>query len=261
MKSWETSNGYGIYQVLSGRSNSYFISTGTLNILVDTGKESAYNRLKLNIDSLKLTNKKITFLILTHTHFDHCQNAAKIKEQENCTIIVSEKEKKSIENGYTSLPNGTLVFTRLISFLGNWIGKKRFGYKPFIPDILLDEEFDLMDYGLNIKLIKTEGHSSGSISVIVDNEIAIVGDAIFGVFKNSVFPPYADKIEEMIESWGKLLNTDCNIFLPGHGKEVRRELLQKDYDKNARKHNNRCNFEAKTVKEFNVMNTRNTSTK
>ncbi len=129
------------------------------------------------------------------------------------------------------------IFTRLISFLGNWTGKKRFGYKPFIPDILLDEEFDLMDYDLNIKLIKTEGHSSGSISVIVDNEIAIVGDAIFGVFKNSVFPPYADKIEEMVESWDKLLNTDCNIFLPGHGKEVKRELLQKEYDKNAQKHN------------------------
>ena len=231
MKSWKTSNGYGIYQVLSGRSNSYFISTGKLNILVDTGKESAYNRLKLNIDSLKLTDKRITFLILTHTHFDHCQNAAKIKEQENCRIIVSEKEKESIEKGYTSLPNGTLIFTRLISFLGNLIGKKRFGYKPFIPDILLDEEFDLMDYDLNIKLIKTEGHSSGSISVIVDNEIAIVGDAIFGIFKNSVFPPYADNQTEMINSWRILLDTDCNTFLPGHGKKVKKELIQKEYCK------------------------------
>ena len=239
MKSWKTKNGYEIFQVLSGRSNSYFISTGTLNILVDTGKESAYNRLKLNIDLLKLTNKKIAFLILTHTHFDHCQSAAKIKEQANCRIIVSEKEEESIKKGYTSLPNGTLIFTRLISFLGNWIGKKRFGYKPFIPDILVDDEFDLMDYDLNIKMIKTEGHSSGSISVIVDNEIAIVGDAIFGVFKNSVFPPYADNPIEMIKSWRMLLDTDCDTFLPGHGKEVKRELIQKEYYKYARKQTTR----------------------
>jgi glyoxylase-like metal-dependent hydrolase (beta-lactamase superfamily II) len=51
-------------------------------------------------------------------------------------------------------------------------------------------------------------------------------------------PPYADNIEAMIENWGKLLNTNCNIFLPGHGKEIKRELLQKEYYKYARKHNN-----------------------
>ena len=87
-------------------------------------------------------------------------------------------------------------------------------------------------------MIKTEGHSSGSISVIVDNEIAIVGDAMFGVFKNSVFPPYADNQTEMINSWNVLLDTDCNTFLPGHGKEIKKEFLQKEYYKYARKHNN-----------------------
>ena len=90
-----------------------------------------------------------------------------------------------------------------------------------------------------IKMIKTEGHSSGSISVIVDNEIAIVGDAIFGVFKNSVFPPYADNPIEMIKSWRMLLDTDCDTFLPGHGKEVKRELIQKEYYKYARKQTTR----------------------
>jgi glyoxylase-like metal-dependent hydrolase (beta-lactamase superfamily II) len=101
MKSWKTKNGYVIFQVLSGRSNSFFISSEKQNILVDTGSRSAYERLRLNINSLKINNKKISFLILTHTHFDHCQNAARIKEQENCKIIVGEKEKKSIEKGYT----------------------------------------------------------------------------------------------------------------------------------------------------------------
>lgn len=71
----------------------------------------------------------------------------------------------------------------------------------------------------------------------MDNEIAIVGDTMFGVFKNSIFPPYSDDTVKMIESWGRLLNTDCIIFLPGHGKEINRKLLQKEYEKYARKHN------------------------
>jgi glyoxylase-like metal-dependent hydrolase (beta-lactamase superfamily II) len=60
---------------------------------------------------------------------------------------------------------------------------------------------------------------------------------MFGVFKNSIFPPYADNTGKMIKSWNRLLNTDCSIFLPGHGNEIKRELLKKQYDKYARKHN------------------------
>lgn len=237
MKSWKTKSGYEIFRVLSGRSNSFFIISNPNKILVDTGTKRGYKKLKSNINSLELTNRKINFLILTHTHFDHCSNAAKIKEEENCKIMVSIREKESIEKGFTNLPGGTLFITKQISLLGKIIGKKRFSYKPFFADILVEDALDLINYNLNIKLIKTGGHSPGSISIIVDNEISIVGDAMFGIFKNSIFPPYADNPSEMINSWGKLLNTGCSIFLPGHGNEIKRERLQKEYDKHKATYN------------------------
>ena len=196
MNSWKTKQGYEIFQILSGRSNSYLISTGTQNILIDTGKKSAYRKLKQNIELLKLTNK-ISFLILTHTHYDHCQNVNVIKDQENCKVFVSLKAKESIENGYTVLPKGTMIIPKLISKIGRMIAKKRFGYKTFMPDIFINKDVDLNDYHLDIKLIETSGHSADSISVIIDNEIAVVGDAMFGVFKNSIMPPFADNTEEM----------------------------------------------------------------
>ncbi len=231
MKSWKTKNGFIIYKVLTGRSNSYLISSEKNNILIDTGKKSAYNRLNRNIDLLKLTNQKIAFLILTHTHFDHCQTARKFKEKNNCQIIVSEKALESIKNGYTILPNGTTLISKLMSKIGKIIGKRKFGYQSFQPDIIIEGNHDLNKLGVNFKIIETIGHSIDSISIIIDNEIAVVGDTMFGIFKNSVFPPYADNVEEMIKSWGKLLNSDCHTFLPGHGKEVKRELLQQEYDK------------------------------
>ena len=231
MKSWKTQNGFIIYKVLTGRSNSYLISSQKNNILIDTGKKSAYTQLNRNINLLKLSNQKIAFLILTHTHFDHCQSAEKFKEQNNCQIIVSEKALESIKKGYTILPNGTTLISKLISKIGKIIGKRKFGYQPFRPDILITENHDLKKLGDDVKIIETKGHSIDSISIIIDNEIAVVGDAMFGIFKNSIFPPYADNVEEMIKSWEKLLNSDCHTFLPGHGKEVKRELLQQEYDK------------------------------
>jgi len=231
MKIWRTKSGYEIFRVLSGRSNSYLISAKGKNILVDTGKESAFKKLESGINSLPLTGNKLSFLILTHTHFDHCQNAAKIKEREKCIVVVSKKAYESINDGFTKLPEGVFLITKIISKLGSFIGKKRFGYTSFNGDILIDDEFEFSDYDLKLKLIQTAGHSSDSISILVDGEVAIVGDVLFGIFRNSILPPYAENLNEMIESWEKLLNTTCKVFLPGHGREIQRKLLQKEYNK------------------------------
>ena len=48
---------------------------------------------------------------------------------------------------------------------------------------------------------------------------------------NSVYPPFADDPEIMIKSWANLLQTGCSSFLPGHGKEIFYELLEKQYYK------------------------------
>jgi hydroxyacylglutathione hydrolase len=229
MMNWKTKNGYEIFQVLSRRSNSYLICSSVGNILVDTGRESAFSRLQKNIGFLNLKLENIDFLILTHTHYDHCQNAFAIKQMANCRILMSEKDVEFSEHGFTPLPKGTFEITRIISKFVSRIGKRRFGYKPFVADVLVSDELNLAT--LKITLISTNGHSKGSISVIVDNEIAIVGDTMLGVFKKSIFPPFADNKIDMIKSWARLLETSCQTFLPGHGNEIKRGLLQSEFSK------------------------------
>jgi len=231
MKLWQTKNGTNIYQVLNGRSNSYLISTPKWNFLVDTGKVSAYTKLRQRIDSLNLEHSKIDGVILTHTHYDHCQNAYWIKEHNKCRIWVGWKEAEYAVRGYSPLPDGTFWITKIISKLGNLMGKRIFGFEPFIPDVFISLDSFLMKDELNIRLILTQGHSIASLSVVVDDEFALVGDAMIGTLKKSIFPPFADDVNEMIKSWGKLLATDCDTFLPGHGKEISRELLQSEYNK------------------------------
>ena len=237
MRNWKTKTGCEIIQVLSGRSNAYLILKSGKAILVDTGKKASFVKLSKNINTLKITFEDISLLILTHTHFDHCQSAKIIKEKSNCKVIASKIALDSIINGYARLPNGTFLFTKLIAKLGQLIGKRKFGFETFQQDIFVIDEYNLNIADSRIKVIGTPGHSNDSVSILIDNEIAIVGDAMFGIFINSIFPPYADDTFKMIESWRNLLNTDCNIFLPGHGKEINRNLLKKEYEKNARKHN------------------------
>jgi hydroxyacylglutathione hydrolase len=46
----------------------------------------------------------------------------------------------------------------------------------------------------------------------------------------SVFPLYAYDIRQMIDSWGKLLDTGCSVFIPSHGSSNSRALVQKGYN-------------------------------
>ncbi len=237
MKHWKTGNDYEIFQVLSRRSNSYLIIKDTQGILLDTGKDTSYKQLRRNIEMLQSSIKAIDFLILTHTHFDHCQNVAKIKEQEHCRIIVGKAEEAFCNAGHTPLPDGTNIFTSAISTIGKKLNQRRFSYDAFNPDIVVTNNYSLKEYNFNVNIIGTPGHSPGSICVIVDNEIALVGDAMFGVFYNSVFPPYAVDIDQTVRSWKILLDTRCTMFLPGHGSVISRNLLEKQYQKYARKLN------------------------
>lgn len=229
MGQWKTLN-CTVNQVLDGRSNSFLVNSNENYILVDTGPKKSWNKIKSNLEEL-LGENKLSYLILTHTHFDHAENAAKIKELYNPKIIVHKSEEEYLKHGNSPLPKGTNLAT---GFIVDVIGKKiqsRYTYEPANPDITVDEKYDLRSVGINANIIHVPGHSKGSMSIIIDNGIAIVGDAMFGIFGNSIYPPFADNPKIMIESWEKLLNTGCSYFLPGHGKEISRELLEKQYYK------------------------------
>ncbi len=231
VKSWKTENDYYIYRVLSGRSNAYLIARDNVHILVDNGMESAYPKLTAAIRSLPLSKTSIDYAVLTHTHFDHCQNTAILQKTNNCKVITGMKEKVSAETGIGTLPWGTTFPTKLISKLGKHINPKFYSFKPFIPEITVSQHYSFKEIGSNIQIIATPGHSVGSVSVIVDDSIALVGDTLFGVFPNSVFPPYADDPITLVQSWATLLDTACQLFLPGHGGEIKRALLEKAVNK------------------------------
>ena len=236
MNFWKLSNGTQIWQVLSVRSNSFLIrTTEGVTVLVDTGMKSDYKSLVKNIKATGTPDSKLDYLLLTHTHFDHCRNASILKKSTSCQIVVHQSEARFVRDGYTPVPGGTNPFTKFISKPGKAIGKRWFGYRAFEPDILAnDQSVSLLGIS-ELQLLCTPGHTSGSVSLILNGEIAIAGDALFGVFSNRVLSPFADDAAELVRSWKRLLDTGCSIYLSGHGAPITQQLLGRQYLKYSRK--------------------------
>jgi len=227
MKKWTTKSGYQIIQILSGRSNVFLLTNGKINFLIDTSAGRLWNKLQKQLEKAGIS--KIDYLILTHAHFDHAANANKIKAKYGALVIVQKNEADYLAKGENVIPQGTTLLTRLLVSLAGRLFFEQVRYEPCQYDMLVGNILDLNDMGINACIMHTPGHTSGSVSVIIEDEIALVGDTMFGVFRGSVFPPYAENVAMMIQSWGKLLRTGCRLFIPSHGTANSRSLVEKEY--------------------------------
>lgn len=229
MRTWTTKSGYKITQVLGGRSNVFLLSNKEKNILVDTSPQFMWKRLHTQLRQLNID--KIDYLILTHTHFDHAANSKQLKEKYGAKVIVHKNEEENLLHGNNVLLSGTNPITKIIAGLLLKRFKSLARYGPCQPDIIVDSNFNLIDIGFNGYIMHTPGHTPGSISVVVDDEVALVGDTMFGVFPWTVYPPFAVDTTEMINSWGNLLKTNARVFIPSHGFSNPRSLVEKDFKK------------------------------
>jgi len=183
------------------------------------------------LKSIQSVGAKIDAIFLTHSHTDHVANAQYFSDAFDCKVYISKKGITKIRQGCRTMPKGTNVFTRLIHRVDSQISFYQFTrfqacsqVEPLNDDVV---KFFLSE---SAELLETPGHTDDSISILLDNQIAVVGDAMVNTFGN-LYPPFADDEKAVITSWKTLLDTQCELFCPAHGKPLRREMLLFSYQK------------------------------
>ncbi len=142
----------------------------------------------------------ITTELLTHSHFDHSMSA-KLFQQDGVKIYASELEAEKLKN------NQTLA--------------KDFGLKaePLIVDEILHDGQEIEIEGVKIKVLKTPGHTDGSLIFIVEDKI-FSGDTLFFESYGRVDFP-SGNLSDMVKSIDKILSLegDYKVYT-GHGEET-----------------------------------------
>ncbi len=206
-----------------------YVLKGEGIVVVDSGEPKKGAVFARTMEKKGIRLQDVNLVILTHGHWDHIGSAAEIKSLTGASLTMHRAEVHWLENSLTPLPPGiTLrgkIFIRLHALFMPFIK-----IPPSKVDLILDDEgLSLADYGIPGRVIYTPGHSSGSVSVLLDTGEAFVGDLAINKFPLCIsprLPIFADDPSAVISSWEKLIQLGVSTVYPAHGKPFPISLIQ-----------------------------------
>ncbi|WP_052402806.1 MBL fold metallo-hydrolase [Methanococcoides methylutens] len=183
-----------------------FIVRGEGTVLVDTGYPGSEDAIIEKLREVDIAPEDVNLIVMTHGHPDHAGSAAKLHEITGAKVAIHHLDADKLRNGIQGELKPARFIGRIFKpFLGR--GKST-RYPPLEPDILIEDLFELDEYGVMGKVISTPGHTPGSVSIILDNGDAIVGDLIVPSLLSSKpnIPFWADDRDEVMKSIQKLID-------------------------------------------------------
>jgi hydroxyacylglutathione hydrolase len=200
-----------------GVSNAFLV-LDKCKLLVDTGRQGSFKKLKRLLAQNNCPPESLDYIFITHSHWDHCGNAAVLKKiNPALKIIMQEMDVHYAQKG----KNATI---KPFGWLGKIIAPFfNIPYPAFKPDIVFTNLLSLKHLGISGYALHTPGHTQGSASVILENGSTLVGDLIMGAPVLRHKPSYHFFIEDYHlnnESLKSVISRNVDDFYVGHGGKL-----------------------------------------
>ncbi len=205
-----------IHAVRSRIVNAYIVETGGGLILIDTGFRSAAPQILKHVQALGYSPRDVRLIFLTHAHIDHIGSAAELARWTGAPLAMHRADAAKARAGKHNLPSGRGAAGKLLERTFNRL-QLQFRYEPVEPDILLGEGDSLRDFGADLRVIETPGHSLGSLSLAGDEGVMFIGDAVINQIRVGM-PLYGEDTALAYDSARKILGLRPRVLYSGHGK-------------------------------------------
>ncbi len=177
-------------------TGTYIVGRGPEVALIDPGPADA-----AHIEALKraLSGRRLTHILITHTHNDHSPAAAPIKAWSGAKTYGFGPH-GSGQDGALKLEEG--------------------GDRDFVPDIRIKDGEVIEGDGFSFECVFTPGHTSNHMCFALREERALfTGDHVMGWSTTVVTPPDGNMAQYMA-SLRKLIARNDQILWPTHGGPV-----------------------------------------
>lgn len=217
----------------AGMINAFLICQDPCYILVDSGLPGTEDKVGRALERLGKSYSDISLIIITHAHIDHAGNAALLSQRSGAPILAHEADLPY----YLGEKKMTFCATGWFGHTFKLTGAIQKPYQPFTPDILLtgDQSYCLKEYGIEGYVRPTTGHTCGSISVIIEDKVALVGDLISsGILLGGILfkgkakrPPFEENPQAVGMALEALTDTGVTEFHMGHGGPLQRREVRR----------------------------------
>lgn len=191
----------------------YLIEGEDGSVLVDTGTKGMRAKVLRQI-----RGRNVRLIVLTHGHGDHVANAAAFSKLLRVPVamhaadyvLIAGCEPRPLE-AQSVIGKAIRRFATSMELPADMAG--------FAPDLLLEEGFDLAEYGVPAMVRALPGHTLGSIGILVEKDDFIVGDAMMNLGGAPQAQLYEDRAA-MLQSLRTIRESGAKWAHVGHGPRV-----------------------------------------
>lgn len=206
-------------------------------VLIDTGYENGFEHFKKQLSKFNMNIKNIRYIFLTHAHDDHAGFLNQILlESPDTKVIMSDKALEVLYRGQNSFIGGCTSHIAIFSCqIMKLLGKGEHLFPPLKQEfekrcfLISDDNRKEIETELCGKIIDTPGHTSDSISLLLDNGVLFCGDAAMnGLPSIHNVTIWAEDKSDFVKSWERIISTKPKMIYPGHGKPFKSSKLEKN---------------------------------
>lgn len=196
-------------------------------VLIDTGYQHRFTHFKQELSKLGIDIGRIRYVFLTHAHDDHAGFLNELLAQSLHTqVIMSAKAPEVLRRGQNPFVGGctgrlAFLFCQVMKLFGK--GSHRFPplRQEFEERCLLISEQNIneLEAALCGKILCTPGHTSDSISLLLEDGALLCGDAAMnGLPSLHRITIWAENKAAFAHSWEIIIDEKPALIYPGHGK-------------------------------------------
>lgn len=203
----------GLYLTDAFDAHVYLVAGARGSVLIDAGCGRDVDAVVHRIAQAGVDPRRVSRLLLTHAHADHCGGAAGLRRRlPHLDVCASEQVAEWVERGDEEAMSVEL-------------GRRAEFYPPDfraqacpVADALTDGQ--LLDLGdCVVRVLATPGHAAGHLAYVVDDGAStalLSGDVIFWGGKVSLLATWDCDLQALLASVCRLDGLGVDALMPGH---------------------------------------------
>ena len=204
-------------------TNCYLLQGRGGTVLIDPGPPGAGDTVIARAEEAGVQPEDVRLIFVTHGHLDHYGAAAQVQAWCGAPVSAYPGEPEFSQDRRNALPPAQTIrgsvlrwFYLLLSPLVE--------FEPLKADVLLQDDQELSEYGIEGRTILLPGHSPGSLGIISGAGDAFVGD-LFVNYTVPSQPMYLSAEDAWTRSLERLRALHPRAVYIGHGEPFQGDKL------------------------------------